>query len=396
MPAKNRAGSCSCCCVNISVDDDQTSLWNRTDVGGVATVTILRPVGLCNFRFSFIGQQPDANPATPADFTFSGTARVLFLESPEDDDADAIGIITYTNQNALDYNGTPGLYYEKNIDYFYWEDWQTWGCNPPPFDVDISTRTYGSVEIDVSDWGFASPFTASHARTSFTGLEIETFADSVMIETSSIVTQGVWWKGGPVVADVETLGAERLVVNRPSCVDRKVYIRYQTAGDFTAPSTTFVLQTVNNPANEECVNTDPQPESGNCVSPKDSCNLLEVRKPLWLKTRLQISNWDFYGNDIDADIWCFGGFGYATNFCKAGHQGLNVCTPYSTNKIYSVVETLVCDSGDVILRIEADGGVWEIVLPDSVTDPVDIPTAVLTDANSLTSPDNASTTLTIN
>ncbi|QDV86911.1 hypothetical protein [Planctomycetes bacterium TBK1r] len=388
---------CGCCCVDLTVTGgDNTDKWERTDVSGVTTVTILVPIDICNFRFSFEGEQPDPNPNPPADYSFDGTAKIYFLEDPSDDDVDAIGVITYTNENALDYNGTPGLYYDKNISYFYWEDWQTWGCNSSPFNVDHSTRTYGTVEIDVDDWGMGTPVTANHARTNFDGLQIETFADSVMIETAGIVTQSIWWKGGPTVANVESLGATRLVLDRPSCSAQRVYIRYQTSGDCTATDTSFTLQSVNDPGDEECVNADPQAEDGNCLSPTDSCNVLEARKPLWLKARLQITNWDGYGNNIDEEMWCIGGYIFLDGFCKATQQGLNVCDPYGSNSIYRIAAELTCDSGDVILTIEADGGEWEIDLADSITDPVDIPNTVLNDANSLTSPNNASTTITIN
>ncbi|QEF98143.1 hypothetical protein Mal15_21910 [Stieleria maiorica] len=418
-----------CCCVDLTVTEgDNESKWERTDDSGVTTVTILVPIDICNFRFWFQGEQPEVNPTPAADFDFDGTATILFLESPSDDDADAIGTITFQNEAAWDYVGGSYPYDRKSgFTLPFWEPTWSLAWHSGEATINEGDPTAGTCEIDVDDWGFASIQTLNHSGSVFDGLRLESYDGVLLLGTDSsnsntqiwpeagVATQ-VWWKGGPAVTDVETLSGQPCVFARPGCTSRKVYVRYKTEGDFTATNTSFILQSVNDPGEETCRTEssyyDPTDEEGNCETPTDTCLVLPTRQSLFVKARLEITDWDGTGptggHDIDEVLWLKRPSTEERHKCWAEqllklHGEFEFAPGNYYGWWYVIFAELVCDDGVMVLEVSLRragqtmrDAIWHIELDYDVTHPSEIPTRVLNSSNALDTPENSSTVITIN
>ena len=371
---------CTCCgCVNISVDDDQTSLWNRTDVGGVATVTILRSVPLCGFNLSFSGSQPSRGG--PGSYVaFDGTCKIYLLDDPSDADIDAIGVIEYQSENARDPSDDSQLF---TLAYFVNQH------------DDPSTRnpiSMGSGAWTVSDWGISE--TVTYYDTVFAGATLVVHDNIVKYfnRYSSLFaltpTGGgpLYEAGGPTLADIETLSGLATIA-KSDCVDadRLIYIRYQTSGDFTLPETKFVLQTANAVGDRSCrTDSESYPiseEFGNCSTPPSHCLAFPTEKGLFLKARIEQAEPSPGYGALDETVWlCHWNVTTSgDNKCHAETETFAIGTfPYDWE--FSIDANITCESGVVVLNVEANvsgsTAIWEVELAYSVTEPSDIPTTV--------------------
>lgn len=395
----DRYSGCTCCgCVNLVVDDDQEGAWSRTDDSGVATVTILRPVPLCGFQLGFEGTQPSRGG--PGSYVaFDGTCKIYLLDDPSDADIDAIGVIEYQSENARDPSDDSQLF---TLPYFINQH------------DDPSTRnpiSMGSGTWDISDWGISE--TVTYYDTVFAGCTLVVHDNIVKFfnrfsTTLTLTPTGggpIYEAGGPVLADIETLGG-LATIEKSDCADdtRMVYIRYQTSGDFTLPETKFILQTTNSVGDRSCrTDSESYPiseEVGNCTTPLSHCLAFPTEKGLFLKARItQAEPTPGYGA-LDETVWLvhWNTTSSGDNKCHAETETFSIGSfPYDWE--FSIDAFITCESGVVLLTIGANvsgsSASWEIELDYSITEPGEIPTMVLNSANAVSTSGGFSAEVTI-
>lgn len=389
----DKYSGCNCCCVDLDVDNDQESTWDRvTDaVAGTETVTIQTPIDLCRFRFKLWFDHPVKNVGGYFD-DFEGNLTILFMADPSDDDADAIGSVTFSNKDA--YAG-PG----------------TGRTEPLPFHQPINNGgiasagdfTTGTGVVDISGMGLSSVAYSHDGFNTITG-----FADttSIVIESTHntlkiVPFQTVLHRGGPSVSSVEDLG-RALVLNRSSCTNSKVYIRYITDDDFDLDTTgiRFELKTLNEIGDQSCRTDtayyDDGAETGNCTSPTDYCRLFETQKRVFAKINHSISGIaDGSGTkSINQDLWvCRGSFptdctDISTGFWSDALFGFGG-DPHAVAVVTYI--DIECSAGKILLTIRAFAqqytglqhrATWEIELALGITHPNQIPQTTLNQANS--------------
>jgi len=402
---------CGCCCVDLTVDDDQTSKWERVDYGDTTTVTILTPVDLCNFAFNVKGEQVGLALSPWA--AFSGSIRIYFLADPDDDSVDAIGELEITTENAWNssYERIGALpFYEPAQGYaeggFGTVDRQ---------DDNEGARSVGDGTFVCSAMGLNQSFTQHGFFFNTTdGLSIYSYYDRVVVQgNDSAVFEE---HSTTTIAGVENLGSY-LVFLRSSCTAQKVYIRYEVDGDLSQTTTEFTLQTLNEVGDRSCRTdtdyyTEPA-EEGNCTTPPVLCDSFRSQKPVFATIHAEIEfyldppedrTWVQAANDT---VWLTTPYTYdletdpnSSQLCTADHlpQFLENGTPgtldYESYSWWFVI-VMSCESGVTVATIYGSAwennnstgfkrweAKWEIELPMSITEPNQIPETLLNEANS--------------
>lgn len=382
MPRKNQAG-CGCCCVDLTVDNDQASTWDRdTDATyGTDTVTILRSVPLCNFRMKAFIDGPATSGLGYPDF--EGTITAYFLSSPTDANVDAIGYATLTLKDAVDSSNTR--------------------TEPLPFYIfptaaGIPTAGYtiaGTGEVHIPAMGIINETFTVDATS------VVSFSVQSTNECFQVIPFGFCHNGGTTPSTVDNLGPV-LTLNRSSCTEQKVYIRYVTEGDLdlATDGVKFELQTLNPIGDQSCRTEtayyDAGPESGNCTSPTDYCGVFQSQVKPWSKLAVSFGNVtaDPSGTKtVAVDLWLYNS---ADTSCTAAPASMWSDEPSGLGGSVDAVIVLAsmettCESGTIVYSISLSGSsgldgsysaTWTIELDLSYDHPSDVPQTNLTQANS--------------